>query len=146
MEMVGRLGSFPVPFSSAGIGAAPLRGRSAQAGGQGVSASLQEKFSVLIGWEKLKRRETLLISALCYSLLFSLMASPAAALLPLWADPLVVPAVIFLVLAPGLFLLRPWRTGDSLRAVWLLDRTLGLEERAITAWEIRSEERRVGKE
>src|SRR3989338_27469 len=136
MEMAGRLGSFPVPFSSAGIGAAPLRGRSAQAGGQAVSASLQEKFSVLIGWEKLKRRETLLISALCYSLLFSLMASPAAALLPPWADPLIVPAAIFLVLAPGLFFLRPWRTGDSLRAVWLLDRTLGMEERAITAWEI----------
>ncbi|MBI1993429.1 MAG: hypothetical protein HYS67_03255 [Deltaproteobacteria bacterium] len=107
-----------------------------------MSASLQEKFSVLIGWEKLKRREALLISALCYSLLFSLVASPAAALLPLWADPLVVPAVIFLVLAPALFLLRPWRTGDSLRAVWLLDRTLGMEERAITAWEILGREKK----
>lgn len=97
---------------------------------------LHEKFSVVIGWEKLKRRETLLVSALCYSFLFSLMASPAAALLPPWADPRIVPAVIFLLLTPGLFLLRPWRTGDSLRAVWLLDRTLGMEERAITAWEI----------
>ncbi len=104
--------------------------------------SLHEKFSILIGREKLKRREALLISALCYSFLFSLMASPAAALLPTGADPWIVPAVIFLVLAPGLFLLRRWRHSDSLRAVWLLDRTLGMEERAVTAWEILGREKR----
>lgn len=97
---------------------------------------LQERFSELVSWEKLKRKERLMISAFCYSLLISLIALPAKELWQPWASPFVIPAVIFLVLVLSFFLLHPWRSKDSFRAVLLLDKTLRMEERAITAWEI----------
>lgn len=97
---------------------------------------LQEKFSELISWERIKRREKILLSALLYSLLASLVLLPSQEFLPPWLRPFFLPPVLFAVLVGGVFLLRPWRDRESLRTVFLLDKTLRLQERALTAWEI----------
>lgn len=98
--------------------------------------SLHEKLSLLLNWERLKRRETVALSALCCSFLLSLISLPAAPWLSAWVHSWAVPALVFFLVAPALFLLRRWRPSDSLRAVWQLDRALGMEERALTAWEV----------
>ncbi len=97
---------------------------------------LQESFSGLLKWERVKRREKIIVSVFFYSLLASLMILPVRGLLPSWVSPFSLPVVFFLILAPGFFLLRPWGSRESLRTLFLLDKALHLQERAITAWEI----------
>lgn len=97
---------------------------------------LQERFSELLGWETVKRRENILVTVFFYSLLLSVVALPLKELLAPWANPFYFPPLFFLILAPGFFLLRPWGKRESLHALFLLDKALRLEERAITAWEI----------
>ena len=97
---------------------------------------LQERFSELLRWERLKRRERIMVTVLFYSLLLSVSVLPAKELLAPWAGAFYFPPLFFLILAPGFFLRRPWGRRESLRALFLLDKTLRLEERAITAWEI----------
>jgi len=101
---------------------------------------LRERFSELLSWERIKRREKIIATAFFYSILASFAALPAGALLPSWVTPLSLPLVFFLILAPGFFLLRPGRSKESLQAVFLLDKALHLEERAITAWDILARE------
>ena len=47
-----------------------------------------------------------------------------------------IPIVLFAMLAPTLLIKRRWRREDSTRALARVDRALGLEERAVTAWEL----------
>jgi hypothetical protein len=107
---------------------------------------LQEKFSELISWERIKRREKILLSALLYSLVVSLVVLPARDLVPPWLRPFFFPPLPFTILAMGVFLLHPWRDRESLRSVFLLDKTLHLQERAITAWEIVGRREKSGAE
>ncbi len=97
---------------------------------------LRNKFSELLAWERTRRREKILLAALAYSFLVSLSLLPLRGALAAWVDPFFFPPVLFFVFAAVQFFFRPWREVDSLRAVSLLDRTLGLEERALTAAEI----------
>ena len=97
---------------------------------------LQESFSNLLRWERVKRREEILISSLFYAVVASLLTLPAAGLLPEWFTPLYLPGIFFMILTPGFFLRRGWRERESVRAVFSLDKALRLEERALTAWEI----------
>lgn len=97
---------------------------------------LQRKFAELLRWERAKRRETILLRAAGFSLLVSLLLLPARGLLPDSFTPIYFPIVLFLLVAPAGFLLRPWGPRESRRALFSLDRTLRLEERAITAVEI----------
>lgn len=97
---------------------------------------LQRKFAELLDWERSKRREATLLAALSYALVVSLLLLPARALLPPWLSPFYVPLLSFFLLAGGMFLRRPWGEKESLRALFRLDRTLRLDERAITAAEI----------
>ncbi|MGH7773041.1 MAG: hypothetical protein ACREQA_12505 [Candidatus Binatia bacterium] len=99
---------------------------------------LQDKFSQLLRWERVKRREKIILAVFFYSVLISLSLLIAKGLLPSWVSPLSLPVIFFLVLAPGFFLMRPWGSRESLRAVFVLDKALHLEERAVTAWEILS--------
>lgn len=99
---------------------------------------LQERFSELLSWERIKKRERIAVSVFFYSVLASVIVLPAKELLPPWVSPLSLPLLFFLFLAPGFFLLTPWGSRESVRSVFLLDKTLHLEERAITAWEILS--------
>lgn len=97
---------------------------------------VREKFSQLLQWEKIKRRENIVVAAFVYAVLASFLILPAKGLLPSGLSPLHLPAALFLFLAPALFLLRPWGRRESLRAIHRLDKTLSLDERAITAWDI----------
>jgi hypothetical protein len=97
---------------------------------------LQGKFAELLRWERVKRRETIVFRSAGCSLLASLALFPALALLPEWFAPIYFPIVIFALVAPAYLLLRPWGARESGHALFDLDRTLGLEQRAMTAAEI----------
>ncbi len=99
-------------------------------------ALLQEKFWQLLRWEKVKRRERILISALFYSVLVALIALPAGDLFPPWAEPISLIPLLFLIMTLAFFKRRPWGSREALRAISLVDKTLRLQERAVTAWEI----------
>lgn len=99
-------------------------------------ALFQEKIGRLLRWEKVKRREQILIRAFFYSVLASLVILPVGGLFPPWAQTLPITPVLFLVMTLLLLFWRPWGGKDSIRTVFLLDKSLRLQERALTAWEI----------
>lgn len=95
-----------------------------------------KKISELLSWEKTKRRERVLTSALCYSILASFLILPVKELMSLAFSPVSLPLLFFLIFTPLFFLRRPWGHRESLRTLLLLDRTLNLKEMALTSWEI----------
>ncbi len=97
---------------------------------------LARKFAELFAWERTKRREKILLTALSYALIASLALSPFERLLSPRVSPLFFPPVLFLVCAAVYLYSRPWSEKDSLAALHALDRKLRLEERALTAAEI----------
>lgn len=101
---------------------------------------LKSKFAELIGWERRKRREEILVLAVCAALALALVLAPLHALLPISWLRWLVPAVLFAALAPFFFHRRRWSAPDGARAAASLDKTLGLEERAVTAWELSARE------
>ncbi|MEE8076831.1 MAG: hypothetical protein V3T60_14545 [Candidatus Binatia bacterium] len=90
---------------------------------------LQEKFWQLLRWERVKRRERILISALFYSVLISLITLPVGDLFPIWAEPLSLTVPLFLVMTLAFYMWSPWGDRESLRTIFLLDKTLQLQER-----------------
>ncbi len=97
---------------------------------------LREKLAGLLHWERRKRREQIAAEICCYALLAALLAMP---LYPLLAEPVqrwFIPVFLAAALAPFLWLRQRWRRSDTARAVARVDKTLILEERALTAWEI----------
>jgi hypothetical protein len=102
---------------------------------------LQQKFTSLLNWEKLKRQREILGSLCCYSLLAALIILPFHALMPAvsrgWDPPL-----IFVALAPLFFFRQRWKAQDSAKALANMDKTLRLDETAITAWEILARQER----
>jgi hypothetical protein len=99
------------------------------------TAPLKEKFSELIAWERMKRREKLVLAALAYAFLIAVLLLPARYLMP-GATAIYIPLAAFILLAPIHVWRKRWRAGDSLAAYAALDRALGLGERAVTAAEI----------
>ncbi len=99
-------------------------------------ALFQEKIGRLLRWEKVKRREQILVTALFYSVLASLVILPMGELFPPWARPVSFTPIIFLIMALMFFLRHPWGGRESLRTVIRLDKSLRMQERALTAWEI----------
>jgi hypothetical protein len=97
---------------------------------------LQKKFSEMFAWERTRKREKTLLAAASYALLVSLLLLPVRGALAERLNPFYFPLVFFLVFAAVEFFFRRWREIDSLRALSAVDRTLGLEERTITAAEI----------
>lgn len=97
---------------------------------------LRRKFHELLSWEKRKRREDVLASALCSSLLAALLLMPFYWLLPANVLRWFVPLPLFFLLVPLLFLRQRWRRRDSANVLLRLDRSLRLDERAVTAWEL----------
>ena len=96
----------------------------------------EEKIGRFLRWEKVKRRERILVAALCYAVLLSLVVLPAGGLFPPWLRPLSVTPVFFLAAVMLLSLWRPWSDKEALGAVFRMDRKLRLQERALTAWEV----------
>jgi hypothetical protein len=97
---------------------------------------LQKRFAQFLSWERIKRREKILVSVFFYSFLTSCMFLLAKDFFPPWFNPRSLPPLLFLVLALGVFRLHPWGERQSLRSLFCLDQTLQLQERAVTAWEI----------
>ena len=98
--------------------------------------NLSAKFGELARWERRKRREEILLTACCAALGLAIIALPLNALLPNEWLRWVVPAVLLSGLAPSFLYRRRWAPRDEVRAVGVLDKTLGLEERAVTAWDL----------
>jgi hypothetical protein len=96
--------------------------------------TLQTQISRLLGWEKRKRREAIVTVALFYALAGGLGAALLVSMSRGWAWA--VPAAIFAVLTPYFYFTRRWREPDTARALAALDKTLRLDERATTAWEL----------
>jgi hypothetical protein len=97
---------------------------------------LQKKFSQLMSWERRKRTEQILTTLLCYSLFAALITLPFHRLLLTANSRWFVPISFFVLLAPFFFLRRRWLSADSVRALARVDNALGLDERAVTAWEL----------
>jgi len=100
------------------------------------SESLQEKLSEVLHWERRKRREQTLATVAAYALLAAVLVLPLHGLLPAGFSRWLIPVPFILLLAPWLFSAQRWRQVDAARAVARLDRTLQLDERAVTAWEL----------
>jgi hypothetical protein len=98
--------------------------------------NLSAKFNELVRWERRKRREEILLTACCAALGLAIIALPLNTLLPAQWLRWTVPAILLGGLAPSFFYRRRWTPRDDVRAVGLLDKTLGLEERAVTAWDL----------
>jgi hypothetical protein len=97
---------------------------------------LQGKLLQVLGWERRKRRERILATVACYSLLTALVTLPLHHFLPTAISRSLVPVVIFLALAPVCFLKQRWRSSDTARTLARVDKELRLDERALTAWEL----------
>ena len=105
-----------------------------------ITDSLKSRFAELTRWERRKRREQSLLRAVCAALALALVFFPLHVLLPIALLRWLVPVVLFGGLAPFFFHRRRWARRDDARAVAALDKTLGLEERAVTAWELSARE------
>jgi hypothetical protein len=97
---------------------------------------LQRKLLQVLSWERKKRRERILATVACYSLLTALLTLPLHPFLPTTISRSLVPVVVFLALAPLCFFKQRWRPSDSARTLARVDKELRLDERALTAWEL----------
>lgn len=93
---------------------------------------LGDEFNGFLAWERWKKNERVLGYALFSSLIISLAL---ILVLPLSLNRVSVP-VFFLIFAPAFFRLFPWRRSQSMRAIFRLDRRLGMKATGLTAWEI----------
>jgi hypothetical protein len=98
--------------------------------------TLRKKLSELLSWERRKRREQILATLFCYSLLAALLTLPFHGLLSAVISRWVIPISFFLLLAPFFLVRGRWQLSDSVRALARVDKTLQLDERALTAWEL----------
>ena len=97
---------------------------------------LHRRLAEILRWEKRKRIEGIFAAAFFYSLLAAMLALPFYKSHLSGALRWFVPAIFVVVLAPLLFLKKRWQHADSVRALARADRALGLDERALTAWEL----------
>jgi hypothetical protein len=97
---------------------------------------LKRKFAELISWERRKRREQILAVIFCIAWALAILLLPIHVYLPNEGLRWIVPVILFVGLTPYVFYWRRWRRQDEARAVVRLDKTLRLDERALTAWEI----------
>lgn len=97
---------------------------------------LRTKVFAMLAWEKRKRREQVLATALCYSVVGAIVLSPLYPLMSLGGGRWAIPALLFAALAPLQFFRRRWRKADCAEALVRVDHALKLDERTITAWEI----------
>ncbi len=97
---------------------------------------LVKKFTELLRWERRKRREQVCATASSYALAAALLGLPFYGFLRAPWSRWMIPIILFMLLTPVLFFKRRWRRQDSVRTLARADRALGLEERAVTAWEL----------
>jgi hypothetical protein len=96
---------------------------------------LEKRFTELLGWERRKWHEQILISVVCTALALALLVMPFHGYLPMRELRWFVPLVFLLGIAPWSFYRWRFRQQDATRALVRLDKTLNSAERATTAWE-----------
>ncbi len=101
-----------------------------------MTENLKSKFIEVIRWERRKRHEEILLLVLCVVCALALVLFPVHVLLPINWLRWLVPVVLFAGLAPFFFYRRRWTRQDVARTAASLDKTLRLDERAVTAWEL----------
>ncbi|MBI2358394.1 MAG: hypothetical protein HYV04_05740 [Deltaproteobacteria bacterium] len=99
---------------------------------------LRERFTAVLARRRAQRREKVLIESFFYAVVASLAFLPFREALPRGLSPLALPLILGPLVAGVILRFRPWGDRDFIRALFHLDRSLGLEERAMTAWEILS--------
>jgi hypothetical protein len=97
---------------------------------------LRKKLSELFSWERRKRNEQILAGIFFYAVLGALLALPFHPLLPAAISRYLIPILVFFLLAPVFFIRQRWRLEDTARTVARVDKTLRLDERTLTAWEL----------
>ncbi|HSF56994.1 MAG TPA: hypothetical protein VLD83_02890 [Candidatus Binatia bacterium] len=90
----------------------------------------------LIRLERRRRREQILAGVFFYALLVALLMLPFHPLLPVAISRYLMPILVFSLLAPVFLIMKRWRVDDTARAVARVDKTLRLDERTLTAWEL----------
>jgi hypothetical protein len=98
--------------------------------------TLRKKLTELLSWERRKRREQILTTLFCYALLAALFTLPFDGFLQTLISRWFIPISFFGLMAPFFIARGRWRLSDSARALARVDKTLGLDERALTAWEL----------
>lgn len=98
--------------------------------------NLESKFIELERWEKRKRLEEIVLAACCASLGAAILIFPLHVLFPNPWLRWLVPVVLLAGIIPFFLVRQRWTRPDEVRAVAALDRTLNLEERAVTAWDL----------
>ena len=98
--------------------------------------TLRKKLAELLSWERRKRREQILTAVFCYALLAALLILPFHGLLETVISRWFIPILFFGIMAPFFFARGHWRLADSARALARVDKTLELDERTLTAWEL----------
>ena len=98
--------------------------------------TLRKKFAELLSWERRKRREQILTTVFCYALFAALLTLPFHGLLEAVISRWFIPFLFFGFMAPFFLAKGYWRPTDSARALARVDKTLRLDERALTAWEL----------
>ncbi|HEY6365976.1 MAG TPA: hypothetical protein VI585_14425 [Candidatus Binatia bacterium] len=97
---------------------------------------LRKKLSELLNWERRKHSEQILAGIFFYALLAALLTLPFHPLLPVAINRYLIPILVFFLLAPVFLIRQRWRLDDTARAVARVDKTLRLDERTLTAWEL----------
>jgi hypothetical protein len=97
---------------------------------------LKSKLLAVARWEKRKRLEETLLAACSAALAMAIVLLP---LNGLFAHPWLrwlVPVILLAGVTPFFIYRRRWTARDEVRALAALDRTLNLDERALTAWDL----------
>ena len=97
---------------------------------------LENKLADLLSWEHRKRREQTLVTVSCCAIALAILFFPLHDYLPSGWLRWVTPAVLLAALAPWFFYRARWRSVDAARALVRVDKTLKLDELAVTAWEL----------
>ena len=108
------------------------------------SATVSRKLTEWLRWERRKRRERTAATIVFYALVLALLTQPLYAWFSLDTLRWFAPVLFVAVLTPLLLIRHRWRSTDSVRALARLDKTLGLDERALTSWELLEHQGREG--
>ena len=98
--------------------------------------SLGTKFAALLSWERRKRREETLLAASSIAAALAILLAPLNFYLPVSWLRWLVPIALWVAVSPWFFYRARWRRADSARTLVRVDKTLRLDERAVTAWEL----------
>ena len=99
------------------------------------TSPLQEKLSTFLRWQRRLRRESLVAALACYVLAAALLLLLISSVLGVLVAPLWLLLGSVAVIAPVVVWKQRWSAQDVVRSIAELDKSLRLDERALTAWE-----------